>query len=102
MATVGDWYDMLTSTILFSNNNSSFSSNVFTNPSNGLIEYERYSTPCVLNINVTLDASMSPAVDSVTLRILWNGSEVNWCIQILKFTTVNAANIIFIYENDYI
>ena len=50
----------------------------------------QYTKPCVLNINVTLDASMSPAVDSVALRILWNGSEVNWCTQILTFTTVNA------------
>ena len=88
MVTVGDWYDILTSTIAFSSNNSSFSSNVFTNPSNGLIEYDRYSTPCVLNVNVTINASMSPAIDNVTLRILWNGSEVNYCEQLLKFTGV--------------
>ena len=48
MVTVGDWYDIVTSTIVFNNNNSSFSSNVFTNPSNGLIEYDAiYKTMCI-------------------------------------------------------
>ena len=45
MTTVGDWYDVETATVVFNNNNSSFASNVFTNPSNGLIQYQRYSAP---------------------------------------------------------
>ena len=47
-----------------------------TNPSNGLIQYDRYSTPCVLNVNVTMNASMSPAIDNVTLQNImeWFGS----------------------------
>ena len=89
MTTQGDWYDVETATIVFNNNNSSFSSNVFTNPSNGLIQYQRYSTPCVMLIVVTLNASVN-SVDSVALRLLWNGSEISYCQQLLNFVSPYA------------
>ena len=89
MTTQGDWYDVETATIVFNNNNSSFSSSVFTNPSNGLIQYQRYSTPSIMIIGVTLNASVN-SVDSVALRLLWNGSEISYCQQLLNFVSPYA------------